>query len=626
MSFEITVVVLIVSIGTLIYIQKLKRKQLTYTEPIKQKETVALHVDIWFGSQTGTAEDFAAQLCELIENLSTTELKFKAESKDLEDFDSSEFMEDIEKLHVFVVATYGEGDPTDNAQQFYSWLKECEENLSQHKYSVFGLGNKEYENYNKCGKVCKKYMEKNKASLVIPYCEGDDSEDIEPDFIKYQNYVKKYFIKTYGLNRTMNTNETNENKPKSKHKLIFTHKPSVEEVDQKNIPLSTRHFFEYSKAILETRQELRQNKVLTDKEPGSTLHLTFSGQKYKTAENFGILPENSPELVNETLERLQLTSVADEHISNKEGIYPLPLGCSLRDVFTKYISLHLHPTRSFCKKISLLAGVKEHKERLMFLGSEEGSEEYQELILEREIDLVELFEKFPSINAETILSSAESLAYFIDILPKIQPRWYTIASSDLRSEHVAISVSVVSWEKKFLGNRRRRFEGLCTNYLKRLKEKDSVKILIRKSGFKLPQQVSPKTKVLLIGAGTGIAPLRAFLEFNEVVKLYDMHLFFGCRHPEEDYLYKEELIDFEEKDILQSKAVAFSRKEKAKIYVQTVLSQNENIIKEAASGYVFVCGGTGMGKEVHDVLVDVLGLETVTKMIESHRYVQELWS
>ena len=74
---------------------------------------------IFFGSQTGTAEDFANTLCD--EGLA---YGFAPEVIDLEEFDLED-MADTE-LALFCLATYGEGEPTDNARSFYTWMKEEE--------------------------------------------------------------------------------------------------------------------------------------------------------------------------------------------------------------------------------------------------------------------------------------------------------------------------------------------------------------------------------------------------------------------------------------------------------------------------------------------------------------------
>jgi len=125
---------------------------------------------VFFGSQTGTAEDYAGRLAK--------ELKQRGMSPDLvdmEDFES-EGMEQLaeQDFVVFVVATHGEGDPTDNAIGFYNWLisKEREsDELSNVKFTVFGMGNTQYEHYNKMGRDFNEHMLRLGATPIGKYGE-----------------------------------------------------------------------------------------------------------------------------------------------------------------------------------------------------------------------------------------------------------------------------------------------------------------------------------------------------------------------------------------------------------------------------------------------------------------------
>lgn len=89
---------------------------------------------VFYGSQTGTAEEFASRLAK-----DAPRYKFKAMVADPEEFD----MEDLANLSqidnhlaVFVMATYGEGDPTDNALEFYEWLNNSASELEGLNYVV----------------------------------------------------------------------------------------------------------------------------------------------------------------------------------------------------------------------------------------------------------------------------------------------------------------------------------------------------------------------------------------------------------------------------------------------------------------------------------------------------------
>jgi NADPH-ferrihemoprotein reductase len=106
-------------------------------------------MNIYFGSQTGTAEGFAR-----IIQSEGQKKGFDAKLMDLEDFETEQLTSADAKVHVFLLATYGEGDPTDNASKFCEWLTNengeiAEDFLSTTKFCVFGLGNTDYESYNK---------------------------------------------------------------------------------------------------------------------------------------------------------------------------------------------------------------------------------------------------------------------------------------------------------------------------------------------------------------------------------------------------------------------------------------------------------------------------------------------
>ena len=77
-------------------------------------------------------------------------------------------------LVIFCVATYGEGDPTDNATELHTWLKEGKVRLNSLRYTVFGLGNKTYEHFNAVGRYIDTRLEGLGATRVFPAGEGDD--------------------------------------------------------------------------------------------------------------------------------------------------------------------------------------------------------------------------------------------------------------------------------------------------------------------------------------------------------------------------------------------------------------------------------------------------------------------
>jgi len=114
-------------------------------------------IHIFFGSQTGTASNFAKILGEEAEKEG-----FEPKVVDLIDFDPQSFVEKT-RLCVFLMATHGEGDPTDNAKKFAEWIgnEEMDKNILKNlKFTVFGLGNKQYQFYNAQGKRTNQHLER----------------------------------------------------------------------------------------------------------------------------------------------------------------------------------------------------------------------------------------------------------------------------------------------------------------------------------------------------------------------------------------------------------------------------------------------------------------------------------
>jgi NADPH-ferrihemoprotein reductase len=113
---------------------------------------------------------------------------FEACVKDMENFTPEDVM--AGGLMVFLLATFGEGDPTDNAITFWRWLKDDNKELSSTalqrlKFSVFGLGSTEYEHFNKMGKNADRRMAELGGTRVLPLGLGNANENIEEDFEKW---------------------------------------------------------------------------------------------------------------------------------------------------------------------------------------------------------------------------------------------------------------------------------------------------------------------------------------------------------------------------------------------------------------------------------------------------------
>ncbi len=111
--------------------------------------------------------------------------------------------------------------------------------------------------------------------------------------------------------------------------------------------------------------------------------------------------------------------------------------------------------------------------------------------------------------------------------------------------------------------------GLCSGQLHSLKPGDHISAAFQANpGFRLN---TSKTPVILIGAGAGIAPLVGIIRNNK--RKRPMRLYFGLRHPQSDFLYRQELGDWHKSGFLHSLKAAFSRAQQ-RLYVQDRLRQD----------------------------------------------------
>ncbi|ETV88103.1 hypothetical protein H257_01459 [Aphanomyces astaci] len=621
-------------------------------------------VTVFYGSQTGTAESFAKTLV----SLGNDQKYFAVDLVDLEEFEPS-LLKTLEYV-IFVVATYGEGDPTDNAVEFMKFLNDTDGHLADNefdtvKFTVFGLGNKQYEQYNAIGRAVDAQLAKHGAQRVFPLGEGDDDGSLEEDFDAWKEKLWSTLRRADGYLETSDEEgDVKASKTKAPH-LAFDVVPvaaaaasaTAKPIPDDLIQNSTKHFFHNTEAKLVETRQLRQSTA-----SGSTLHLEFdikhAGVTYATADNLAILPENDPALVTRvaTALRFDEDGVVELKALDKATKLPFPTPATIRTILSQYLDLNAAPRKGALTALAHYATSSVDQDRLLRLASADGKAEYQTWVVDAHRTFGDVIEAFPSLQIP--------LVAFIHILPSLQPRYYTISSSSVvHPTRIHVTLGVIATSDLPEG---RQFKGVTSNYLAKLALPDaavldkpkvanpygeqgkkqvrtwpSIRMTIRKSTFKLPP--SPETPVILVGPGTGIAPMRAFLQERHAQKqagetVGATWLFFGCRRQSEDYLYQQELETYQASGTLSDLHVAFSRDSAQKVYVQHLIRQQGAALWKvlAAGGYVYVCGATLMGTDVHKAFVELVQTHGAKSVVDAtryvqdlqhnHRYIQELWS
>ena len=353
--------------------------------------------------------------------------------------------------------------------------------------------------------------------------------------------------------------------------------------------------------------KLVTNKVLTkNASTKETRHYEISLKDseidYKVGDALGVIPTNCPELVTSIIETLAF-STDDSSIISKGESKPL-FEALLNDFEIKL------PSKELVAAVAERSGDKNLNELLL----PDNKKEMSNFMWGR--DLIDFISDFQSVKF-----TAEE---FVALLKPIQPRLYSISSS-LAKHPGEVHLTVASVRYESLGKQRK---GVCSTFLAdRISEETPVQCyLAPNKNFGVPTDNS--LPMIMVGPGTGIAPFRAFLEEREVTNSTGKNwLFFGERNRDSDFLYEEELLQWQETGLLNRLDLAFSRDQEEKIYVQDLMREQgaELFTWLEQGGYFFVCGDAQrMAKDVDQALFDVIKEHGKLSDDEASTYVSEM--
>ena len=156
---------------------------------VQRMENSKRQMVVFYGSQTGTGEEFAYRISQNGRRYGLASLVCNPEDIDYEEMENLKSSEIDKPVIIMCLATYGEGEPTDNFQEMYDWLMEedREEDMLEGCYfSIFGLGNRTYEYFNAMGKKVDKRLEELGCERLHIVGLGDDNDNIEEHFVKWQ--------------------------------------------------------------------------------------------------------------------------------------------------------------------------------------------------------------------------------------------------------------------------------------------------------------------------------------------------------------------------------------------------------------------------------------------------------
>lgn len=505
-------------------------------------------VTVLYGSQSGNSQALAHRLAKSLAARSVA-----ARVLDMLDCRKKD-LEGAQTLLV-IVSTHGNGEPPDCAVALHELLHgRRAPQLAHLRYSVLALGDSSYEKFCETGRQFDARLEALGAQRIEPRAECDVDFAARAD--AWMTAVAAKVAAATGDTVAAPVSLAREPSPQPR---VHSRKNPFAATVLANQRLTARG----------SSKDVRHLE----------LSLAGSGIRYEPGDALGIVPRNRPEDVDAVL---AAAGLAPEAPVERDG-----RGLSLRDALLERCEIGTVGATFLQRYAAAIGGTA-----LEALGTDE-------LELARYAhgrDLLDVVRDHPPRGLDA--------AAFVGLLKPLAPRLYSIASSALAVEdEVHLTVGVVEYESH--GRARR---GVVSGLVAETAEDATLPVYVqRNTAFRLPKD--PSTDVVMIAAGTGVAPFRAFVAEREAAGATGRNwLIFGDRSFELDFLYQSEWLAWRKSRVLTRIDVAFSRDQAHKVYVQHRLRERGADLWAWLEGgaAVYVCGDAArMAPDVERALHDV---------------------
>jgi cytochrome P450 / NADPH-cytochrome P450 reductase len=576
---------------------------------------------VLYGSNLGTAEELATRVADLAEVNG-----FATRLAPLDDFAGKM----PERGGVLIFCASYNGAPPDNATQFIKWLGGGLPNdaFSKVRYAVFGCGNSDWAaTYQSIPRLIDEKLAAHGGRSVYARGEGDARGDLDGEFESWFAKLAPLATKEFGIESTFSRSAEDE--------PLYKIEPVALSAVNAVVALGG-----VSPMKVLTNTEL-QNKQGANASERSTRHIEVQlppDITYRVGDHLSVVPRNDPALVDSVARRFGFLPSDQIRLQVAEGRRAqLPVGepVSVGRLLTDFVELQQVATRKQIQIMSENTRCPVTKPKLLALVGDDGAstERYRAEILGKRKSVFDLLEEHPACELP--------LHAYLEMLSLLAPRYYSISSSpSVDASRCSVTVGVVEGPAS---SGRGIYKGICSNYLAGRRAGETIQATVRetKAGFRLPDDAG--VPIIMIGPGTGLAPFRGFLQERAARKakgasLGPALLFFGCRHPEKDFLYADELKAFAEGRVAEI-YTAFSRAEGPKTYVQNLIAAERqrvwSLIEQGA--IIYVCGDGGkMEPGVKAALVAIYrersgaDAEAAQRWIDDlgakNRYVLDVWA
>jgi sulfite reductase alpha subunit-like flavoprotein len=648
---------------------------------------------ILYGSETGNSQDVAEEVGRLAERL-----RFDTTVLDLD----SVQLRDVLKytLVVFALSTAGQGEMPQNARSFWKMLLSGALKpgvLRRMRFTSFGLGDSSYPRYNVAHRMLCGRLTQLGAKT---FCERGEGNEQHPEghsagFREWIVQLKQGMLEAFPLPEGVVTlGEDEFLEPRWKLSVTSGRREVLPLNGKTMAPQPTQNDINTNSASLATSDQKFENQEAAPSTLPIPIHDSYgadlvANDRVTAADHFQdvrlldfrldrhysygpgavavVYPKNFPEDVDEFIKLMHWDDVADTSIeivtsrSSASGQAATPSPLRHLDLGTTYLTLRWLlenvldimsiPRRSFFANLAYFAGSSNEdeefqKERLLELANPELIDELWDYTTRPKRTILEVMMDFTTVQIPW--------QYALSALPLMRGRQFSIASGgDFKQDaegrtRVQLLVAIADPPSPIIKWRRRY--GVCTRYISTLQPGQKINIGMQQ-GYLDVQPSELEAPVMMIGPGTGVAPMRAMAQQRYAwskehadetsgKRLENDVLIFGCRGTNTDYFFKDEWAQLSHTEGLRVWTALSRDKDEPKSYVQDQIRQHASTVFKAIyelKGRIYVCGSSGnMPKGVREAFLDVLVEQSASTsreeaeayldgMEKAGRYKQETW-
>ncbi|KAF1936809.1 bifunctional P-450/NADPH-P450 reductase [Clathrospora elynae] len=491
----------------------------TSSDP-KESSREGKPITVLYGSNAGTCKSYAEDL-----ETNAPRFGFRATVRSL---DSATEHVPKDQPVVIIEPSY-EGKPADNAKKFTAWLEaNANSNLLEGvQYAVFGVGNSDWTHtYHRIPKLTDELFDKMGAKRFTENGDVNVKEDIMGPWEKWSEQMWTDLRKHSGT--------------------------TVEVLGgQLQADITPPKFATYLGGADIGYGVVKVNKDLCSSEVGlAKKHMEIElpvGTSYRSGDYMVILPLNSISTVKRVLHRFELAP--DDNIAitgTNKAFIATDVPTSIFDLLMTRVELGTPISQ---KQLQILAEATP-EDKCAKLHELATDDVYKRDVIPKRYNLLDIIEDYPDCQI--------SFVAYLDMLKPLSPRQYSISSSPLANiefiptpqgtgQRLTASLTYDVHDEAAWSGSNRQFHGVASTYLAGREVGEKVRCFTRATNINFHLPLDPTVPIIMICAGSGLAPMRGFIQERATIKaarnaaIGPAILYFGCRHFEKDFIYAEDL-------------------------------------------------------------------------------------